>query len=189
MRLSYKNNQEENLKNIFFLFFYPLRLGGSLLTSVSMHQPEGLSPPPLFSVRKSGKRWRKHGTFPIFYDLRGNCVNSATCQSIQGCLAYPALESSVTNFYRSSNYRLLKIKQQIPRLLNLKHFNWIHPWLSPVPAQVRPKCGWWLDIDSHVTQFNLVRTGTELCKQSKTFPCLDFRSMIFPPCPEFPVKL
>ena len=40
-----------------------------------------------------------------------------------------------------------------------------------------------------MTQFNLVRTGTELGKQSKTFPCLDFRSIIFPPCPEFPVKL
>ena len=40
-----------------------------------------------------------------------------------------------------------------------------------------------------MTQFNLVQTGTELGKQSKTFPCLDFRFMIFPPCPELPVKL
>ena len=93
-----KNNQKENSKNLFLLFFYPLRLGGSLLTLVAMHQPKGL-PPPSFSVRKSGKRWRKHGTFPIFYDLRGNCVNSATCQSIRGCLANPALESSVTNIF------------------------------------------------------------------------------------------
>ena len=94
-----KNNQKENSKNIFLLFFYPLRLGGSLLTLVAMHQPKELSPPPLFSVRKSGKRWRKHWTFPIFYDLRGNCVNSATCQLIRGCLANPALESSVTNIF------------------------------------------------------------------------------------------
>ena len=55
MRLFHKINQEENLKNIFFLFFYPLRLGGSLLTSVSMHQPEGLSPPLFFQLERVGR--------------------------------------------------------------------------------------------------------------------------------------
>ena len=47
-----KNNQKENSKNIFLLFFYPLRLGGSLLTLVAMHQPKGLSPPLFFSSKE-----------------------------------------------------------------------------------------------------------------------------------------